>query len=89
MQDQQVTSLKSAVAQAMTEKEDTFEHLGEAREKNAELQDALREANSQLRMLQACLPLHLGNRIPMEATCPAYVVPPSETIAPFVCSGKQ
>lgn len=52
MQDQQVNSLKAAVAQAMTEKEDTFEHLGEAREKNAELQDALREANSQLRLLE-------------------------------------
>lgn len=52
MQDQQVTSLKDAVAQAMVEKEDTFEHLGEARERNAEMQDALREANAQLRMLQ-------------------------------------
>lgn len=66
MQDQQVTSLKAAVAQAMTEKEDTFEHLGEAREKNAELQDALRDANSQLRMLQVCLPVPLSNHMPAE-----------------------
>jgi chromosome segregation ATPase len=53
MQSQQVSSLKAAVAEAIAEKEATFEHLGEARERAAELQDALRDANSQIRLLRA------------------------------------
>ena len=38
MQDQVARSLKAAVADAMAEKEATFERLGEAREHTAELQ---------------------------------------------------
>jgi hypothetical protein len=53
MQDQMGRTLKAAVADAIAEKEATFERLGAAREHSAELQDALRTANAQIRMLHA------------------------------------
>lgn len=53
MEVQQVTSLKGALSAAHTEAGTTFELLGDARERSAELADALKAANEQLRALQA------------------------------------
>jgi hypothetical protein len=53
MQKQQLASLRVAVAEAMADKEATFEALGTAREKALELQEALADANAQVRLLTA------------------------------------
>jgi hypothetical protein len=53
MQKQQLASLRVAVAEAMADKEATFEALGTAREKALELQEALADANAQVRLLSA------------------------------------
>jgi chromosome segregation ATPase len=51
MQAQQLQSLRTAVSDAIAEKEETFEALGQARERGGELQAALTEANAQIRLL--------------------------------------
>jgi chromosome segregation ATPase len=53
MQEQQVASLRTAVSEAMSEKEATFEMLDSARDHSSSLQAALADANATVHMLHA------------------------------------